>query len=125
MQVSVIQRRTIEQEISEPDWTEDVQGEWLCDPDATGPRWLVALRAFENLANTTHPDIGKDLEKGEEELALLKEEAKKITDSFSPDSGLDDKFLKELLRFGRTKLHNVSAFLGGIASQEACKLVMS
>ena len=124
MQICVINRRTIEQELSEPDWMEDVMGEWF-DPDATPPRWLVALRAFENIANSTNPDIGKDVTKAEEELVLLREEAKKITDTFSPDAGVDDKYLKELLRFGRTRLHNMSAFLGGIAAQEACKLVMS
>ena len=57
-------------------------------------------------------------------MAILKVEAKKITDQFEVQA-IDDKFLQEMLRFGRSKLHNVSAFLGGVASQEACKLLMS
>jgi hypothetical protein len=37
---------------------------------------------------------------------------------------IDDKYVKEMLRFSDSKLHNVSAFLGGVASQEAIKLII-
>lgn len=37
---------------------------------------------------------------------------------------LDEKYVNELTRFGDSKLHNVGAFLGGIASQEAIKLLI-
>lgn len=37
---------------------------------------------------------------------------------------VDDKYVKEMLRFSDSKLHNVSAFLGGVASQEAIKLII-
>jgi amyloid beta precursor protein binding protein 1 len=40
------------------------------------------------------------------------------------DSSLDDKYLKELLRFSDSRLHTVSAFLGGVASQESIKLLI-
>jgi len=37
---------------------------------------------------------------------------------------LNEKYLKELLRYADSKLHTVSAFLGGVASQEAIKLLI-
>ncbi len=37
---------------------------------------------------------------------------------------IDDKYVKEMLRFSDSKLHNVSAFLGGVASQEGIKLII-
>ena len=55
----------------------------------------------------------------------MKEEAKAMTDAMGLEDELDERYLKELLRYGRSKLHCVSSFLGGVASQEACKLVMS
>jgi len=57
-------------------------------------------------------------------LELLKPKAKAITGAFG-GGDLEDKYLQEILRFGRSKLHCVSSFLGGVAAQEACKLVMS
>ena len=48
-----------------------------------------------------------------------------MTDAMGAELTIDESFLKEILRYGRSKLHCVSSFLGGVASQEACKLVMS
>jgi amyloid beta precursor protein binding protein 1 len=121
----VVKRRSIAEELESPDWFEDVQGELANSPEAHCPKWLLTVKAFEQISDQANPAIGQDMAKGETDLEQLKAEVKSMTDTFSPDSGVEDKYLKELLRFGRTKLHNVSAFLGGIASQEACKLVMS
>lgn len=38
---------------------------------------------------------------------------------------IEDNFIKEIIRFGTSKLHVVSAYLGGVAAQEAVKLIMS
>ncbi len=37
---------------------------------------------------------------------------------------IEDKYISEIIRFGDSKLHNVSALLGGIASQEAIKVLI-
>ena len=47
-----------------------------------------------------------------------------MTEAFGAETQLEDKYIGELLRFGTSKLHSISAFMGGVASQEACKLVM-
>ena len=47
-----------------------------------------------------------------------------MTEAFGAETPIEDKYIGEMLRFGSSKLHSVSAFLGGVASQEACKLIM-
>jgi amyloid beta precursor protein binding protein 1 len=37
---------------------------------------------------------------------------------------LNDKYVRELIRFSDSKLHTVGAFLGGVASQEAIKILI-
>jgi hypothetical protein len=55
---------------------------------------------------------------------MLEHEAHEMTKQFQEEP-LDSRYLKELLRFGKSKLHCISSYLGGVASQEACKLIMS
>lgn len=97
------------------------------DPDAPCPRWLIAIKAFEQAASkSANPSaFSDDPANHATELAAIKAEAKAITDAMEQESELDERYPKELLRYGRSKLHCVSSFLGGVASQEACKLVMS
>lgn len=37
---------------------------------------------------------------------------------------IDDKYFHEIARFSDTQIHTVSAFLGGVASQEAIKILI-
>jgi hypothetical protein len=48
-----------------------------------------------------------------------------MTEAFEADEPVGEKYIREFMRFGRTKLHNVSAYLGGVAGQECTKLIMS
>ena len=97
------------------------------DPDASCPRWLIAMKAFEKASSKSASPLSfsDDPANQATELAAMKVEAKAMTDAMEQESELDERFLKELLRYGRSKLHCVSSMLGGVASQEACKLVMS
>ena len=40
------------------------------------------------------------------------------------DSIMDDKYSAEMVRFSDAKIHTVSAFLGGVASQEIIKILI-
>jgi NEDD8-activating enzyme E1 regulatory subunit len=46
-----------------------------------------------------------------------------ITDRMN-DTPVDEKFIREILRFGLRKLHNISAYLGGAAAQECVKMLI-
>ena len=99
----------------------------MMDPDASCPRWFIAMKAFEKAASrsASPATFSDNLDQNPSELLVMKEEAKAMTDAMGMEDELDERYLKELLRYGRSKLHCVSSFLGGVASQEACKLVMS
>jgi len=53
---------------------------------------------------------------------------KTIADQVLVDLGLendalDDKYLKEMCRFGGSQIHTTAAYVGGVASQEIIKLI--
>lgn len=48
----------------------------------------------------------------------------KITGSLN-EQPVAEKYIREVLRFGTSKLHNISAYLGGVAAQECIKLLIS
>lgn len=54
----------------------------------------------------------------------MRNEVNKMTAAFQAETPVEDKYIGEILRYGTSKLHCVSAFMGGVASQEACKLIM-
>ena len=85
-------------------------------------RWHLTVRAYE-AARMTKPDIGVKVN-DEADLAALQAEVAKQSTLFNLDQN-EDKYSKEILRMGNSKIHNIAAFLGGVAAQEACKLLMS
>ena len=124
-QIEAMRMTTIREEFESPRWGLDVEDE-LSDDSAHGVRWLIAIKAFEKAASkSANPaTFSDDLANNEAEVQSMKEEAKVMTDEIGVGE-IDDRYIKELVRFGRSKLHCVSSFIGGVASQEACKLVMS
>lgn len=54
----------------------------------------------------------------------MQAECDKITESIS-DMPVEEKFIREILRFGMAKLHNISAYMGGVAAQECVKLLIN
>ena len=42
----------------------------------------------------------------------------------NPSVKVEDKYVREMIRFSDAKLHTVGAFLGGVASQEAIKILI-
>jgi hypothetical protein len=57
---------------------------------------------------------------GKDDFPELRSEVNSILSQIFPmDDGsmkIEDKYVQEMIRFGDSKLHNVSAFLGGVAS---------
>lgn len=90
----------------------------------------VVWRACDALfrANRAYP--GSNVQATDEELAgeadLLYNKAQDLTQRFYPsfDRTLVTRNLcKEMVRYGATEMHNVAAVVGGIAAQEAVKLI--
>lgn len=55
---------------------------------------------------------------------MMRVECDKITETFE-DMPVEEKYIREILRFGLTKLHNISAYMGGVAAQECVKMLIS
>jgi len=89
--------------------------ELLEDFEESSIAWYVMVRAaerFRSLNNRFANNLETDIEP-------LAEEAKKVLaemEGGSQNISLDSKYVFEMVRYGESKLHNVSAFLGGIAS---------
>jgi amyloid beta precursor protein binding protein 1 len=91
------------------------------DPASSVP-WLMVLQAYEKIRDSDKPSIGSVVGDEDDLTRLLAGvEAKRTEFGLEP---IDEKFVKEVLRYGNSKLHNISAFLGGMGAQEAVKLVM-
>ena len=123
MQIQVVKMNSFSNELNTPNWSKDVADEYM-DPANSCSRFLIAMKAFESVWEEGNNQLGEVDGNLAADLQLLKPKAKAMTDAFG-GAELEDKYLQEVLRFGRSKLHNVSAFLGGVVAQEACKLVMS
>lgn len=97
----------------------------LFDDESSAP-WFVVVRAVEAFRSKnagrypghTEADIQGD-------FPALKAEVDVIMSQLGPDvPQIQDRYIHEMLRFSDSKLHTVSAFLGGVASQEAIKLLI-
>lgn len=49
LQIEVLKMNTIRQEQQQPDWSADV-ADMMLDPESPCPRWLIAMKAFEQAA---------------------------------------------------------------------------
>ena len=90
------------------------------DEESSAP-WYVVVRAVEEFRskhNGTYPGLTEqDIEDNFAELrAIVDGIMMKVNPNNEPSIKVEDKYIREILRFSGSKLHNVSAILGGIAS---------
>lgn len=107
----------------------------LHDPETTH-LWYLGTRVIEefraekgyNAGLLTEDDSSflsaEAKQRAVEEFEWLKEKLNGYVSKSTPDQAADDRYVKELLRFADSKIHTVSAFLGGIASQEIIKILI-
>ena len=75
---------TIRKEQEQPDLSAEV-ADMMSDPGSHCPRWLIAMKAFEQAAFKSNDpkSFGSDQSNLEDELAAMKVEAKVMTDAMS------------------------------------------
>jgi amyloid beta precursor protein binding protein 1 len=92
-------------------------------------QWYFALRAADAFRQTSHHWPGElcgDLDEAAlaTDLAALTQAANKIVESYKAEGvAVEKDVLEEVVRCGGAELHTTSSVLGGMASQEAVKLV--
>jgi amyloid beta precursor protein binding protein 1 len=107
-------------------------------PAQTPMLWFIALRA----ADAFHDEYGYYPGKDSRTLALesdarvVQEKLKYVVGQmslddnellqstlFSKEEGMEDAFAKEITRYYNAEIHNIASIVGGVASQEAVKLI--
>lgn len=91
-------------------------------------QWYIALRAANKFRSDRGHWPGELCGDGEAALSSdassLTEVANTIVDSYKAEGvSVDPKMLEEVVRYGGCELHTTSSVLGGVASQEAVKLL--
>lgn len=119
-QFCFMHQKSPEKEITEPDYQALANEFW--DPNSC-VKWLLAMRCFENIRNKGQ-NPGDDEANQDLEYKMMREECDKITTVIEQEA-VEEKYLREILRFGMAKLHNVSAYMGGVAAQECIKMLIS
>jgi hypothetical protein len=87
------------------------------DDESVAP-WYVACRAAEAFRDKNNRYPGERDQEIASDLESVRKEAEEIMKKVIPDDSvkLDDKYIKEIVRYSDSKVHTVGAFLGGVAS---------
>jgi amyloid beta precursor protein binding protein 1 len=122
-----------------------IQGELVAEtfdpfsaPAQTPLLWFIALRAADAFHDEYGYYPGKDsrLLSLESDAKIVQEKLKLIVEEmgltenelvtstiFSTDEEMENAFAKEITRYYNAEIHNISSVVGGVASQEAVKLI--
>jgi amyloid beta precursor protein binding protein 1 len=130
--------RSIEEEFASPNAEEIGYYEEFPAKEQSPILWYLALRAVDRFqsrhkrwpgscleATTPEAEEGKlsdDADAVYKELTSLVAEIKPAGGNFGEDA-LNRKHAVEITRYGGAELHNIAAVIGGIASQEAVKVI--
>ena len=119
-QLELVRYRSLNQEYNEPN-KDDLMMEW--NDDESLVMWYIGLRACDRFrtANGRYPGtIDAEIEA---DNAAVKELGQAVITELGGEVDFPEGYAQEMVRYGAGEIHNIDAFLGGIASQEAVKLI--
>lgn len=121
--LQVLRYRSLEEEYTPATARSQFLSETLQDPDDNAVFYL-ALRAVDRFYVKHGRYPGWLNEQVQSDIPLLRQQADQLLSELGLDPGLlADKYIQEMCRFGGSEMHNIAAFLGGVASQEVIKVV--
>lgn len=135
--MDLFEPRTLEDELA-PKLTEELQEDWMMAtmdpyevPELTPFLWYLGFRACQ-VFHQSHGRYPGVIDAYEEDVAPLQKCIVEVVTAL----GLQDnelvqstlladppKFAQELARYGQAEIHNISSLVGGVASQEAVKII--
>lgn len=128
--IGVYRTRSIAEEVERPGGSGFVEAAMMdCALDASASgcasRFYVMLRAADSFYREHGRIAGADTSMKENDVGLLQEHAAKIKEGLGVSGGaaLWREQAEEIVRYAGVEVHNVSAFMGGVAGQEIIKLV--
>ena len=131
----VIRYRTLQQELESPNqvfgFDEDEFSNPPLPPNMNPIVWYLFWRCCDQIYSNTGKYPGQNPEASEEELLAEEEKLLKAAKSLVdlkfkdsiPISAITADVAKEMIRFGATEIHNISALIGGLAAEESVKLL--
>jgi amyloid beta precursor protein binding protein 1 len=127
LNVEVFRFRSLKDELQNPVSPEEGGLDLACESEDEDSliHWYLALRAADQFREKYRHWPGFQCSESAcaGEAALLAEEAKQVVECYKAEITCDPKTLEEVVRYGGCELHVTSSVLGGIASQEAVKLI--
>jgi len=86
--------------------------------------WYIALRGVDRFYTQHHRYPGDvDANVAGDVTALTSIVAQLLAELNLKDVTIDDRYIQETVRYGGAELHPIAALVGGVASQEAIKLI--
>lgn len=121
----VVRYRTLEEEFTGTSCKSDALRQALTAEDTvTNASLYILLRAVDQFYSKHHRYPGLYDQEVDGDVPALKHIATSIVqDSSSGPASISDDLVGEMCRFGAGELHCVAAVMGGMASQEAIKLI--
>lgn len=113
---------SFKKECEEPN-TEDISAEFF-DPDSS-VQWYVACRCAEMFRTQFSRYPGSTKETLENDIEKMSAYIPNLVSNLGADESFEFNYdyLHEIARYSNTCLHNIGAVLGGVAAQEAVKLI--
>jgi len=85
--------------------------------------WYFMLRIVDRFYTQHNRYPGDTDNTIEQDVSSLKGIMEKLLSELSITTPIDQKYIQEIVRFGAAELHPISAFIGGVTSQEVIKLL--
>ena len=110
------------QECEEPN-IEDISAEFFDEESSV--QWYVAMRAAEKFRTKHSRYPGETKDTIDSDVEELKTYIPELLKQLGADESFEYNYdhIHEIVRYSNSCLHNIAALLGGVAAQEAVKLI--
>jgi len=136
--MELFQTRSLEEEMT-PKLTEDLEGDWMMAtmdpyevPDHTPFLWYIGFRAcqvfyemhgrYPGVTDAYQEDVGPLQECIVQVVSSMNLQENELVQS-TLLAAETPKFAQELARYGQAEIHTIASLVGGVASQEAVKII--
>ncbi|ESO96926.1 hypothetical protein LOTGIDRAFT_231724 [Lottia gigantea] len=119
----VIRCRSLEEEYNPQTANTPLLGQHLEDEEESDIIFYVLLRAVDKFYEKFNHYPGFYTQQLESDVQELKVCLSKLIQEWSLPPVSKDDYVQEMCRYGASELHTIAAFIGGIAAQEAIKIM--
>ncbi|KAK6174690.1 hypothetical protein SNE40_017921 [Patella caerulea] len=119
----VIRCRSLKDEYNPETANVTLIGQHLEDEDGDDVVFYTLLRSVDKFYEKYNHYPGYYTQQVESDITELKACLSKLLQDWSLSSTVKDDYIHEMCRYGASELHTISAYIGGVAAQEAIKMI--